>query len=152
LSYAFYNDSMIQSQKQKLLDRIEVARRAVRLASGDPLTSWDLEQERRKKEVAQLSDVASRISLDIGLVLIVEAVWEKGATVRIKSFESLNDPGQPVFYMRPAGNSFNLFQTLTPDDNETLLATIPQKDPLLANRLLVAVGDALSEEGHDSRE
>ena len=125
---------------QKLIDRIESAKRELRIASGVPLTETELEQEQRRKAVAALDQESLSISMGSGLNLYARAVWENGPAIMVHPFSG--DPAKPIFYLRPAGNDFHFFQKM-PDGIEVLLTTIPRKDAQLANKVLVSLGDAL---------
>jgi hypothetical protein len=131
---------------EKLRERIEVARREMRIARGESLNPDELEAERRKKAVADLQREAHQITFESKMTLWGQPVWESEATIRIVHF---NEPGREndTFYLRPMDEEvFRLFHADIPEGNEVLLGTIPRKDSQFVNCVLVAVGDALEKQ------
>jgi hypothetical protein len=131
---------------EKLRERIEVARREMRIARGESLNPDELEAERRKKAVADLQREAHEITFECKMTLWGQPVWEREATIRIVHF---NEPGREndTLYLRPKDEKvFRLFHVDIPEGNEVLLGTIPRKDSQFVNCVLVAVGDALAKQ------
>ena len=128
--------------KKRLANRILAARKELRIAGGGPLTEEDMEEERRKKVVAELEDEAYRIGMDSEMTLYCLAVWENGPTIKIEPWPSAS-PVRATFYLIPEGKGFQLFQAAR--NGENLIGSVPRGEarPMLANRVLVAIGDAL---------
>jgi hypothetical protein len=126
--------------KRSLIDEIQTARRELRIATGEPLTPEQLEQERQRAEVKKIEDLAYRLGMSFKLSLYPQAVWSRGAA----AIEMKIDEG--LFYLRPDGEQMRFVRAIGSDDNyeETLILTLEQKDPQFVNRLLVALGDALA--------
>ena len=134
----------LDHKKQELMDRIRAARREMRRDAGVPLTKEEQEEDRRKKAVAELEDEAYRIGMDSEMTLYCLAVWENGPTIKIEPWPSAS-PVMATFYLRPEGKGFQLFQADPARNGESLIGTVPRGEaqPMLANRVLGAIGDAL---------
>ena len=128
--------------KKRLANRILAARKELRIYGGGPLTEEDMEEERRKKIVAELEDEAYRIGMDSEMTLYCLAVWENGPTIKIEPWPSAS-PERATFYLRPEGKGFQHFQAARKGEN--LIGSVPRGEaqPMLANRVMVAIGDAL---------
>ena len=134
----------LDHKKQKLMDRIRAARRELEIDAGVPLTKEEQEEDRRKKAVTELEDEAYRIGMDSEMTIYCLAVWKNGPTIKIEPWPSAS-PVMATFYLRPEGKGFQLFQADPARNGENLIGTVPRGEaqPMLANRVLVAIGDAL---------
>jgi hypothetical protein len=130
--------------KKRLANRILAARKELRTDAGGPLAEEDVEEERRRKVVAELEDEAYRIGMDSEMTLYCLAVWKNGPTIKIEPWPSAS-PVMATFYLRPEGKGFQLFQADPARNGENLIGSVPRGEaqPMLANRVLVAIGDAL---------
>jgi hypothetical protein len=122
--------------KQELIERIEKARKELRLASGERLTPEELGQERRRKALEELEDFCYRLGMDAGMAIFPRPVWSKGMAACGITIDDR------TFYLRPVGENFRVLQSAA-DGEETLLMTIKAGDPHFLNRLLVNLGEAL---------
>jgi len=119
---------------QKLIDE---ARREVRRASGLPLNSDELNEERRKTEMDELTKFVVK-SLDYRLMfpLEVKFIWtDRGATAQMRVDDQL-------FHLCRLENRYGVFAI--DGHGERQLVMLEPSDPLFASRVLVALGDGLS--------
>jgi hypothetical protein len=119
-----------------LHDLIEKAKRELRLASGIPWTAEEQEDERRRHEMQQLTDFMVRtFGVDGAVLLRMDVVWHDGRGV----IAMIADDTQ--FHLRKAEDKYVLF--VFREETEQPLVEVPSKDPNLANRIFVAIGDEI---------
>jgi hypothetical protein len=122
------------TMKDDLRELIQDARRAVRLASGVPLNPDEQAEERRLKETKEMNLFAyETFGFKLMDALKSTIIWTaKGATVEMRADEH-------VFHLRKDKGAYALFAI--EDQAERELLRIDGKDPIFANRVLVAIGD-----------
>jgi hypothetical protein len=119
-----------------LHDLIKKARRELRQALGLPLTLEEQEDERRRHEMQQLRDFMLRtFRIDGAIQLSMDVVWHDGSAVIAMTAEATQ------FHLRKAQDQYVLFAFS--EEGERRLVEVPSKDPNLANRIFVAIGDEI---------
>jgi hypothetical protein len=119
-----------------LHDLIEKAKRELRRASGLPLTLEEQEDERRRHEIQQLTDFMVRtFGVDGTVLLRMDVVWHDSRAVIAMTAEGV------LFRLRKAEDKYVLF--VLREEMEQPLVEVPSKDPTLANRIFVAIGDEI---------
>jgi hypothetical protein len=129
----------------ELYELIRKAKRELRQASGVPLTPQENEEERRRKERDELVRfMCKTFGVDGAVSLRMNVISHDGHAVIAMTAEDTQ------FHLRKAEHNFVLF--VLREKEEHPLIEIPLKDPHLANRVIVAVGNEIdpnSEMGKD---
>lgn len=121
---------------EELQELIRVARRKLQRASGIPPTAYEQEEERRQAEIEEMDlftfstfELQLRWALDM---TTVHRGMNAAAEMTVDGY---------IFQLRKDGAAFVLFALK--DSGEIKLARIDGKDPNFANRVLIAIADAL---------
>jgi hypothetical protein len=120
--------------KDDLRELIQDARRAVRLASGVPLSPDEQAEERRLKDTKEMNlFVYEAFRFKVMNSLKSTVIWTPmGAALEMRTDEH-------VFHLRKDRDAYGLFAI--EDRRERELLRINGNDPIFANRALVAIGD-----------
>ena len=120
--------------KDDLRELIQDARRAVRLASGLPLSPDEKAEERRLKETKEMDMfVFHAFKFNVMIALRATVIWTpSGAALEMQA------DGRG-FHLRKNKDAFALFAI--DDRGERELLRIDGNDRIFANRVLVAIGD-----------
>jgi hypothetical protein len=122
------------TMKDDLRELIQDARRAVRLASGTPLSPDEQAEEHRLKETADMNlFVYEAFRFKVMNALKATVIWTpSGAALEMQADEHL-------FHLRKDNGTYALLAIEHRGERELL--RIDGKDPIFANRVLVAIGD-----------
>jgi hypothetical protein len=121
----------------ELRELIQEARRGLRKASGLPMSPEDLAEERRKAEIDELEKfIYTTFRPRLMLPLKAKVVWSGSDAAAQLTVDSA------TFHLRKNKNDYALLAI--EENGQRELTRIEGSDPQFANRVLVAIGDALS--------
>jgi len=127
-----------QPHETRTAGTVRHARKELRKASGQPLTAEEQNEELRNTAVAELHKFMLRhLGVSVLIELMGEATWtEKGPAAVLKAENH-------IFHLRKEGDGDSYALFIIDGDVEREIARIEAHDPCFANRVLVAIDEAV---------